>query len=134
LQDRLMAAFLIDSRLRRGCLEELSHFHQQFWASDDALAAHAAIEQHFDSWRARTEGLMGALEQKGACGRYGTLCEIGCGNGRVLDHLAGRVGGIGRFIGVDLSETQTALNRRRYPNPKLEFVCAEALGWIGRHA
>src|SRR5689334_17291976 len=71
LRDRLMAAFLIDSRLRRGRLAELSHFHQQFWESDYALAAHAEIEQHFDSWLTRTEGLINELEKKGKRGRYG---------------------------------------------------------------
>jgi hypothetical protein len=61
---------------------------------------------------------------------YHTICEIGTGNGMLLDYMSKRYKNISKFIGVDLNREQVLENRERYKSTNLEFVHMEITDWI----
>ena len=63
-------------------------------------------------------------------GEYGTICEIGTGNGMFLHDLSKQSPSIKRFVGVDLNKEQILENRRTYAGTGLEFVHGEITDWI----
>ena len=60
--------------------------------------------------------------------RRGSSClDVGCGTGPDLPRLAAMVGGDGRVVGIDRSETLAAQARRRARSaPRVELVVADA--------
>lgn len=130
LRDRLILAYLVENRLRAGRLDELSHLHHQYWQSHLALSAHAELQKSAEFRIQLHHELVSKLEEVARIGQHRTLCEIGCGNGWALNYLAGRFETVERFIGLDLSQEQIEIDRSRYRNPKLNFICADALAWI----
>jgi SAM-dependent methyltransferase len=135
LKDRLTMAYIVDDRLKNGRMNELNHFHEQFWRTPEIVALHAEIEKSFEYWLTGPNAiLIEEVERAIRAHPISTICEIGSGNGRALNYLAERLYGPRRFIGIDLSEAQTEINRTRYAGSQLEFVCAEATDWITHNA
>lgn len=67
-------------------------------------------------------------------GGYGRVCEIGAGNGILLDYLSRKLTGVGKFIGLDLSEETVNRCRLDYKdNTKLEFHNLEVLEYVDRY-
>lgn len=136
--DRLIVAALVHrAQSRQQPLDHLAYLHQQMWNDDDAVSYHASVEDRLTTWfvpheSATIDALEADLAQQPA-GRFHTLCEIGTGSGVILDYLAQRLSakGISRFIGLDLSPAQIAINTKRFP--KLEFIAADAQTWIPAH-
>lgn len=89
----------------------------------------------FDKIFLRTRGplvnnLSAMLEKEGG---YKKLCEIGTGNGILLDYLSRNLSGIDKFIGLDLSEETINKCRTDYKdNTRLEFRNLEVLEYINR--
>jgi SAM-dependent methyltransferase len=135
LSDRLTMAYLVDDRLKSGRMSELNHFHEQFWKTPEIVALHAEIEKSFEYWLTGPNAkLIEEIERATRTHPVSTVCEIGSGNGRALQFLAELLYGPQRFIGIDLSDAQTDINRTRYAGSQLEFVCAEATAWITQNA
>jgi len=135
LRDRLTMAYLVDDRLKSGRMSELNHFHKQFWKAPEIVALHAEIEKSFEYWLTGPNAkLIEEIERAIRVYPISTVCEIGSGNGRALQYLAELLYGPERFIGIDLSDAQTEINRARYAGSQLEFVCAEATAWITQNA
>jgi SAM-dependent methyltransferase len=135
LSDRLTMAYLVDKSLKHGRMSELNHFHEQFWKTPEIVALHAEIEKSFEYWLIGPNAkLIEEIERAIRTHPVSTVCEIGCGNGRALQYLAELLYGPQRFIGIDLSDAQTGINRTRYAGSQLEFVCAEATAWITQNA
>jgi hypothetical protein len=62
------------------------------------------------------------------------VCEIGTGNGELINGLSRRLAN-NRFIGVDLSNEQIRANKSRYlENTKLEFSCSDILEYLKNNA
>jgi hypothetical protein len=61
-----------------------------------------------------------------------TVCEFGTGDGQWLNYLSQQWGMVQRFIGVDLSANQVAINQQRYPH--LEFVTSDLVSWTEANA
>jgi hypothetical protein len=137
--DRLVVAALIDRALRRGeSLERYAHLHRLMWQADAATAYHASVEDYFTACFLPNQAvIIDELERDLALqpmGRFHSLCEIGTGCGAALDHLSHRLTahGVSRFVGLDLSTAQVALNTARFP--ACRFVAADACEWIPAHA
>jgi hypothetical protein len=62
-----------------------------------------------------------------------SLCEIGTGNGLMVEYLADRLTHIGRFHGIDLSAEQIRRNKAYYGNSKVEYLHVEAADYVVRH-
>jgi hypothetical protein len=122
--------------------EEKKQRVREFWAGESGRAWHEAKQSLYtDSDRFEREYLPFRQDLVQALtvlttsdSRFDTLCEIGTGNGMFLRYLSERLGGVRRFVGIDLSREQIDANRRAYAGTKLEFEDAEALEWIDREA
>jgi SAM-dependent methyltransferase len=130
--DSMMMAALMHRAERRGELEEFIHRQQRrFWSSAEIADFHAAHERYFEDMFLG-ENLVSLLELEKALagGGFSSLCEIGCGHGRVVYFLSKRLAGLARFTGIDLSAEQVRRNRERYPDAAIDWVSGDAIAWI----
>lgn len=141
IADRLIIAALVWQHRRSGTLGALSGLHRWLWQSEQAERVHAQADARFRAWwlgrhSAIVEPLQAALDDFAVAGlSVTTLCEIGCGTGRVLADLAMRLPGPPRLLGLDLSPGQVEVNRQTYANqPRLQFEVADATVWLPAHA
>lgn len=135
--DNMLIAGLVHDHQRRGRLDELTALHDWFWTNSPAVPFHQSAEGRFERWFFEHHiAIVPAIEAALASEefRYEAFCEIGTGCGRVLDHMAQALPQIPRFIGIDLSPAQVALNRKRYAARGSEFEAADGSDWIARHA
>jgi SAM-dependent methyltransferase len=98
------------------------------------VAVHAENAARFDATVSIHEDFIAAVAGKMADGAFDRACELGCGTGKLLAIVAARAGKPERFVGIDLSPAQTARNATQYEGSGLEFVAADALGWVERNA
>jgi trans-aconitate methyltransferase len=132
LPQRAMLSALAHEAEQRGDLEPFVHRQlQQFWSSDGAADFHDDHQRHFED-HFLGEGLASllAVERRIADGRFGTVCEIGCGHGRVIHYLSRRLTGARQFIGIDLSAEQVRRNAQRFPADNLRWIAGDAARWI----
>lgn len=142
LVDRLLIAALVWQHRRRGDLGALSGLHRWLWQGEQAERVHAQAEARFHDWwlprhSAIVAPLQAALADAAADGRpITTLCEIGCGTGRVLADLAEHLPTSVQLLGLDLSPGQIAANRARHAAmaDRLRFETADATTWLATHA
>lgn len=136
--DRLLVTGWVARARCSGDWDALNGLQQRFWAGQggalfatvDTVAAR--FEQRFIKHHL---GVVVALEQAlQQCPPVGGLCEIGSGNGMVLNYLRERLGGIPQFVGLDLNPEAARSNTARWPDPKLRFVTGEAVSWLAAHA
>jgi hypothetical protein len=64
---------------------------------------------------------------------FKNLCEIGTGNGLLIEYLSGSLTQVERFQGMDLSAEQIARNRAIFADSKVEYLHIEASEYILRH-
>ena len=57
--------------------------------------------------------------------KYKTICEIGTGNGMLLDHLSKKFKKVKNFMGIDINKAQIDENKRKYKNTNLKFIHSE---------
>ncbi len=133
--DSCMMAALMHRAERRGMLEDFIHRQQRrFWSSAEIADFHAEHERYFeDMFLGENVVTLLELEKLLAGGGYSTLCEIGCGHGRVVYFLRKRLESLQRFIGIDLSAEQVRRNDERYSDVQIEWVTGDALDWIKTH-
>jgi|GEM_PF-6988978 len=65
---------------------------------------------------------------------FATLCEIGCGSGRLLRECTERLPQIVRYVGLHGSRAQTQLNRALYREFPIRFECMGLLDWLATGA
>jgi hypothetical protein len=61
------------------------------------------------------------------------LCEIGTGNGLLVEYLARHLSQIVHFQGIDLSGAQISRNKMVYRDTKVEFLHVEVTEYVVRH-
>ncbi len=135
--DHMLVVGLVRTHQQRGTLDELTPLHDWFWSRESVLQFHEFAERRFEHWFLghhvaivpQIREALGADEVA-----FETFCEIGCGCGRALEYMAQAFPEIPRFIGLDLSEAQTARNRARYTGQRMEFESGDGLQWVARHA
>ena len=133
--DSMMMAALMHRAEKAGELEEFIHRQQRrFWSSAEIADFHAAHERYFeDMFLGENLVSLLELEKALAAGGFSSLCEIGCGHGRVVYFLSKRLAGLKHFTGIDLSAEQVRRNRERYPDAAIDWVSGDALAWIKAH-
>ncbi len=67
-------------------------------------------------------------------GQFSTLCEIGCGSGRLLRECTERLPEITRYVGLHASPVQTLINRDLYPTLPMRFESIGLLDWLATQA
>lgn len=65
---------------------------------------------------------------------FSTLCEIGCGAGRLLRDSTERLPQLREYVGLDSSLAQTERNRVRHIDLPIRFEAGDADTWIPEHA
>ncbi|MDN5870699.1 MAG: amino acid adenylation domain-containing protein [Nitrococcus sp.] len=140
--DRLIIAGLAWRHQRSGTLGELTGLHNWLWRSDQAMIVHAYSNsvRYQAEWTEKRSAIVAPLGE--AIEEFAqrdepieTLCEIGCGTGRVLADVAVRLPMLRTLIGLDLSPGQVEINRRQHGyNARLRFECADAMQWLPEHA
>ena len=62
------------------------------------------------------------------------LVEIGCGDGRALEHCAAHLPTLDRFVGIDINAEIIARNRLdASADARIEYVVGDAGSWIAAH-
>lgn len=134
--ERLMRRAILRKSERNDNLEELAEFHHNYWTNKGASFFAVNNKRLEDIHLPFCDFMFELLEKKlsNESGGYKTLVEIGTGNGRVLDYLSTRFKEIDKFIGIDLSEKQTNINKEQYEdNSKLEFIVSDAFDWVDKY-
>jgi hypothetical protein len=94
----------------------------------DPLAVDVALDLH-----AALIPLLGVvLTRRG--GEFSTLCEIGCGSGRLLRDCIERLPQIVHYVGLHDSRMQAQLNRALYRDFPIRFECISLLDWLATQA
>lgn len=133
--DSVLRAGLAHRAMANGDLQALRRYHNQFWASsagdryheDNRTVLQNVTLPHFSSLLKYVAELV-ALNHE-----IEGVCEVGCGNGEFLQHMAAELPSVKRLVGIDLSPETTAKNNDQNSDPRIEFVAADADDWIREH-
>lgn len=134
-RERLLIASLVARHAKAGTLDQLAPLHAWLWQGEQAVSFHQWAQARFDSWWTPYHAqivvpLRSLIERDGS--PYHSLCEIGCGSGLILEDLARRLPTLRSITGLDLSASQTRLNRSRRVDPRIRFEHGDACQWIPR--
>jgi SAM-dependent methyltransferase len=110
--------------------------HAVYWRSANGDRFYDRYSERFERWFLTAHSpWVDALCASATSGPYRRLCEIGCGDGRVLQHLAGRLPGLDSLTGLDLNASIIERNRINYAgNPRLQFESTDGLEWMKTQA
>lgn len=56
-----------------------------------------------------------------------TVVDVGCGTGVVIGPLLQRLGPKGRILAIDFAPTMLDIARARHPDPRVSWLCADAV-------
>ncbi len=133
LKKAMIEARIVRAR-RRADHAALAGTFRRYWTSAAARSYHLNFleERHrlFRDHHAEIlERLVEVVERHPD--RLARFVEIGCGDGWLLDQFAARLAEIDRFVGVDLNDAVIAADiRAPGRDPRIDFVCADALDWF----
>ena len=107
-----------------------------YWQSAEGDRFYDAYTDRFARWFQDAHATwVEALCEEIQSGPYARLVEIGCGDGRVLEHLASRLPALESLTGLDLNASIIARNRARYAaDARLRFEAGDAAAWLRKHA
>ena len=116
----------------RGDADALQKSLFQFWRTDTADTYFDKYLDRHDKWfLGPHHEIVDQLAMLTSQHRYTRLIEIGCGNGRVLEHCAAAMPNVTEFIGVDINPTIIDRDRVDYAqNSRLQFLTTDASAWL----
>ena len=136
LTERLMRRAILKKIEKKKDYDALAEFHHNYW-SNQGDSFFSAIEDRFEkSFIPDCGFIFDRLKEElqKEAGTCFALVEIGTGNGKVLEYLSSEFPKIEKFIGIDLSQDQTEINKKQYQqNAKLEFVASDGFEWVKKH-
>lgn len=91
-------------------------------AADAALDSHAALIPLLHLVLSRREG------------EFSTLCEVGCGSGRLLRESTERFPQLNGYVGLNVDRAQTSRNRTVHRELPIRFESMSLLDWVSVHA
>ena len=132
---RAMLAYRIDRARRRGRDGDLQAGLTAFWKGDQGDVFHAShVDYRYALFRRIHAHLIDLAADRVRGGRFARVVEIGCGDGKVLDHVRRRMAGIPTHVGLDVNASALARAREMFgTGPGVSFVEAEATAWLGAH-
>lgn len=127
--EKLISYSLIKKAARTGDEGDLRKHLAQYWKGDAGDSFYETFGDRFEgSFLGEHYSLVEALdaEIRDSEGKYDQLIEIGCGDGRVLNHLSEKFGGLVKFTGLDINAGIVEKNREVYDSGKLSFESGDA--------
>ena len=133
--DRLIVTQLIEEAADSQDLELLRKQFSGYWRGTQGDEFHESYRDRFEEWFKQDHyPVVEALQEvvKETPGTFTRLCEIGCGDGEVLNHLATVFPEMKSLVGLDINENIIARNREAYckNDKRLEFIAGDALDWL----
>lgn len=127
---------IADSRTRQAA-QAGNHHHlrrhlSNYWRSDRGDQFYDAYPERFENWflgehYALVEALEAQLRERP---RIRQLIEVGCGDGRVLAHLAEKFPQFRSAVGIDLNPRIIKRNTEIYQDSSLKFLSADLFDWL----
>lgn len=105
------------------------------WRIDRADSFYDKFTDRFDRWfLGPHHEIVDQLQALSRKTRFESLIEIGCGDGRVLEHCVAALPDIRRAVGIDINPAIIARNRETFrDNSLLSFTAADASTWLAEH-
>jgi len=126
--ERLMRYYIAHSDHGKTGGEKLESMHTDFWSRQIKHSWFDGTDAKFEQSLFFLEKPLSALERFLASADISTICEIGTGDGRFLQHLSKRFPFVPRFIGLDLATHRIEFNKSLYED--LEFYAVDAREWL----
>ncbi|MDF1753751.1 MAG: class I SAM-dependent methyltransferase [Verrucomicrobiales bacterium] len=127
--EKLISYSLIKKAARRGDEVDLRKHLTQYWKGDAGDSFYETFGDRFEtSFLGEHYSLVEALdaEIRDSEGKYHQLIEIGCGDGRVINHLSEKFSDLDEFIGLDINAGIVKKNRQVYDVETLSFESGDA--------
>lgn len=139
LADRLMSYAILEKAKKNNDFDALSQIHQNYWENRGKEYFSSQFNENVlvNFFIPKCSFLLDLLQEQlqNESTKYNTLVEIGTGDGKVLEYLSERFPKIERFIGIDLSSSQTHANKMMFKDSKkLEFFASDGFDWINKNA
>ena len=130
-REKLLRNGLYYRALRTRDYDTLGRYLADYWSVDANVGFHELFADRYENhFLLRDARLVPEIESLAAAASgYRTLCEIGCGNGMVLDYFRRHVSVFQRHLGLDLSRSRIEKNRGQYGGT-MDFEACDAAAWI----
>ncbi len=136
--EKLISENLIKAASAAGDYEALRGQLAGFWQGESGDTFYDTFRHRFESsflgpHYPLVQALAAMVSDSSA--DYQRVVEIGCGDGRVLEHLAEKLKeNIPNYVGLDINEQIIAENRKRYSDERLSFEACDVGDWFGKNA
>jgi len=106
-----------------------------YWQADVSNNFYHLYTKRFNDWfLGPHQELIDQMVVLARDGEYDHLIEVGCGDGRVLEHCAIQIKKITKFTGIDINPMIVDANIIRYAdNSALKFITANAREWLPKN-
>lgn len=134
LSERLIRATLMSKSKKIKDYDAIAEQNREFWINHKATELFSELEDTFNTdFLPHCTFIFNLLKKElvKESVKYHTIVEIGTGNGDVLNYLSTEFPEINKLVGIDLSNDQIEINKKRFAsNKRLEFVAGDAFEWI----
>jgi SAM-dependent methyltransferase len=133
--ERCAMVSLVSELHQSGNQAALAQLHRKLWESKDAFRFYESTEGRFETiFLGIKEKLDLILDKITTETAVENVVEIGCGNGKLLAHIAQTRKDIVRHIGLDINEDQINANKVVFQDkPSFEFHACNASEWIAKN-
>lgn len=129
---RIVSDYQTHRDAQKGDVESLRGRLADYWQSGRGDDFYDAYPERFENWFLGehypvVEALGRELEKRPEIQR---LIEVGCGDGKVLQHLSEKFPQFTSATGIDLNQSIIEQNRAIYRETKLQFEAADLHSWL----
>lgn len=132
---RWIAMAQTQAALAGGSSATISQTLMNNWRSESANSYYDQYTARFEKWfLGPHQAVVDEMVKLNAETPLRLMVEVGCGDGRVLDHCAERMPDIPDCVGVDINPAIIARNQEVYAEkPRLRFVAENAERWLAQN-
>lgn len=129
--ERTALLALVAELERRGDTEAIARLQRAYWAASEVVHYHDLVDERFTgTFLVHHVDVVNALLAAAKTANVSTLIEIGCGSGRVLEHIATLAPELQELIGMDLSPAQVERNNARSTDQRVRYLAGDAVEHI----
>lgn len=130
--ERHALASLVSDMNNAGNQNDLALLHRKLWESNDAHQFYETTDSRFNKSFSDVKVNFDQIFKKFVSeSELENVVEIGCGSGKILEHLSQTRGEFKRYVGLDINASQIKVNKNTFKdNPKFEFYSGDANTWI----